>query len=324
MRARRWAATGIGAAGCVLLFLVLRARGPSSPQPALPGEDGGDETTKTTDASAEVHAEDGGNQMTTTTDAGEMIRASNARRISSILAKYDRTRSERFVSLPPDRPIVEMPGMLDGIHELADIPALPDAARVEGESKVWAERFFRTEASPWRRFSRRDHSYHLAVAKTETPDVLLHAYKHGRLDLRVYEAANSMLVSVEDGASDLPSLDAPKQHERIREIAGEILKMEGTRQNYGRLPLPYRWDLQFEGLTFSSDPSVDLDWWRMEGWWRRIDGGIANGKLYFLLYKQRPDTTGRRVVLDEEHWFDGKAWEGQRHRFPPTWTPPKL
>jgi hypothetical protein len=37
------------------------------------------------------------------------------------------------------------------------------------------------------------------------------------------------------------------------------------------------------------------------------DGSIEGGRLYFLGFK-RYAGTGRIVILDAQHWFDGKCW----------------
>lgn len=253
--------------------------------------------------------QDGGRGAMATDDSGA-VRGGVDDELKRIREEMARVRGGAFKVLPPDTVIPETPS-------------------VEQESRMWAERFFRDLASPWRRFSRRDRSIHLAGP--DTPDVLRHEYAvqvgladGGSLPLRlsILETNSKYLVWVE-GADDLLALPLEDARERIRQIADGVLKMEGTGLWLSG-PTPYHWEFQIpdvrEGVTFTSDPTVRL-LRVMPGWWSRIDGGIARGQLYFILHKRIPNTSGPWIWLDERSWFSGKylnAYNRGQFRQPPS------
>ena len=94
-------------------------------------------------------------------------------------------------------------------------------------------------------------------------------------------------------------------------LASRILKMHGTMVGPDLKDAPYEWTFHFpadigEGVRFSTNPESACD--RMWSWAYRVDGGIHEGRLYFLCFKKREMTSGKMVTLDGQHWFDGKCW----------------
>lgn len=65
-----------------------------------------------------------------------------------------------------------------------------------------------------------------------------------------------------------------------------------------------------EGARFSTSRGTNAK--LMWSWADRFDGGIANGRVYFLGFKKHEPANGRLVFLDAQHWFDGRCWEPYR------------
>ena len=121
---------------------------------------------------------------------------------------------------------------------------------------------------------------------------------------------------LKSGADELATMNHRDKLKRIDDIAHRILAMAGTRLGDDYQEHAFLWRFLFpqeirEGTRFSTDPGKDVD-----GMWSfadRVDGGIRNGRLYFLLFKRREPTDGRRIFLSAQHWFDGKCWEPYRN-----------
>jgi hypothetical protein len=205
-----------------------------------------------------------------------------------------------------------------GFKPLANLARLPDGARVEGDSRDWSERFLRPAFDPWRTPSKVDQRGHEATP--DTPDVLRHA-----LEVRIQEAPDKppivfavtvtetvryLRVDVEPRGLDLLALPVDQRATAIAAIAERALPMRGTYfGGMGELK-PYEWAFQYvsldEGARFSTNPGVDE--MRMKSWTERVDGGIEGGHVYFFGFKCHAPSSGRLVLLDPQHWFDGKCW----------------
>ena len=219
------------------------------------------------------HEKDGGQKMAT--EAGpDAPQDASATLMPFVLAIIDRVTAARFTPLPPDAATGDL-GMEDGAYALSALPAIPEAQAIEVDSKKWSGLFFLPAASPWRRFARRDRSYHTASVPDDMPDVLLHEYAVEldlnpdggdlrTLQLKVYETAKYMVVWIEAGADDVLAHGSRRvQQDRGRHPADA----PGARHTYTVGPSPTRGTcnslstLHAQGSHFTSDPSVHTFGW---------------------------------------------------------------
>jgi hypothetical protein len=182
--------------------------------------------------------------------------------------------------------------------ELGDVTVLPDRARVEQYSQEWADRFFTATANPWHADARR--SVHRATP--DTNDMLRHEYAVDGIPLEVIETVALTMVRLPAGPTPAPAA--------VRQIAAQLIRLAGTHVGQRLEPEPYTFvfalpDTLTEGVLFSTAATTNPV--SMYSWAKRLDGGIRDRRLFFLGYKVRESTGGRRMALDGQHWFDGQA-----------------
>jgi hypothetical protein len=199
--------------------------------------------------------------------------------------------------------------------ELTGFDALADGAAVEQDSRRWAARFFRAEASPYREQPAAKHSVHGASA--DCFDLIRHELRVGELGLEITESVRFVLASVR--APNLPPLGANDNAsaQAIADVAEQILVMAGTHHDPFGQPAKYQWILQYEpplrdGSRFTTAPGAEPS--LLQSHAERLDGGIHGGVPFFLGYKARGSGDGQLVFLDGRHWFDGKCWEPYERR----------
>jgi hypothetical protein len=194
-------------------------------------------------------------------------------------------------------------------EDVQDLHSLPDDARVEQNSRDWAARFFSAEANPYNQKPAARRAIHRATA--DTFDVVLHDYHFEDMHLLVYETLNFFVVAIDQSGKAISETDEPDRSRYINQLAYRTLKMQGTMVGPDLKDAPYEWIFHFpasigEGVRFSTNPEVSVR--RMWSWAYRVDGGIHEGRLYFLCFKKPEMTSGKMVTLDGQHWFDGKCW----------------
>jgi hypothetical protein len=216
----------------------------------------------------------------------------------------DRSREALDVWLP----MLERARLGDYVP-LAGFQQLSGGSGVETDSRLWSERFFSSGAGPYAAGVEVKRSVHATTA--DTVDVLRHEYNAGGFELVVHETGEFMMITVERGMGDLLRLTRRDQVIQIEQAAMRILAVRGTFIGQDMEPQAYHWVFQFppsitEGTRFSTDASKDVS--MMWSWANRVDGGIHDGRVYFMAFKRREATDGRRVFIDMRHWFDGKCW----------------
>jgi len=192
--------------------------------------------------------------------------------------------------------------------EVQNFGGIPDGAAVRSNSVKWLGRFLREEAGPYVTGRRVRMSIHRAT--TDTLDALHFQYEFGGKTLEVLETVNFVLVRF-DGQEILSFTENEKQR-AITERSGQILNVIGTYLGSDLNDTEYRWTFQFpfsikEGTRFSTNPKANPE--LMWSWAERLDGGIRNGKLFFLGFKVTEATSGRHFIPNGQHWFDGKCWD---------------
>jgi hypothetical protein len=185
---------------------------------------------------------------------------------------------------------------------------LSDGERVEQDSRQWAGTFFTLVANPFNQSL----PVRLLInpARQDSVDVLRHQYAAAGKTLKVDETANVILITVDEPFFLMKSEE--EKHAAINAAAALLLNVTGTMVANNLADAPYQWTFEFparivEGTHFSTNPLENPS--RMWSWAMRLDGGIHDGRLYFLAFKQREQTSGRLFILDGQHWFDGKCWD---------------
>lgn len=175
---------------------------------------------------------------------------------------------------------------------LPDFDALPP--RVRGDSSMWSERFFTPAASPAAQ-AHAVRGFHRATALT--PDLLRHEYPLGALRLDVVESINFFVVRV-DGTPAILQVPVAERPDRVRAAAAAILRLDADNHHWVfRLPA-----VLSEGSRFDTDEAADPLY--LPSWESRVDGGIHDGRLYFVCYKKFFE---RASFRDGDRWFDGNA-----------------
>jgi hypothetical protein len=194
-------------------------------------------------------------------------------------------------------------------EDISDLSTLPDGQAVRLDSERWADTFFTAAANPHRQKMSRM-SVHRATK--ETLDIIRHEYSTGSTPLVVRETVNMILITVARPFPDLAARGEAEKRAAISGTAAAVLMMRGTYIAQNLEDAPYTWNFRFpallkEGVRFSTDPAQDLH--RIWSWAGRLDGGIdLEGRLYFIAYKMREATSGRVMIPDGQHWFDGQCW----------------
>ncbi|HEV3191563.1 MAG TPA: hypothetical protein VGY54_13735 [Polyangiaceae bacterium] len=264
-----------------------------------------------------VPGDAGSREALRTSDAGE-VDATNVAQVNCTMVKRQ---------IPVQDPSAEQLALWQKAFDemkaqswkpLPSVKTLPDGARVELESRRWSARFLRPSFDPWRTTASVERRAHEATA--DTPDALQSRFvvRDGvRADrplrdyvVSVVETTYFLRVDVVQEGLDLrPPSSEGERSAAIADLAERVLPMRGTFEGGMGQPVPYGWSFQYESLNdgarFSTSPSTNVVW--MKQWTDRVDGGIDGGRVFFTGYKKW--VSGRIVVLDAAHWFDGKCWE---------------
>lgn len=156
---------------------------------------------------------------------------------------------------------------------IGEVAALPHS--VYADSYRWSNAFLRPEIHPYLETLRVKRSVHLATE--DTLDLLRHEYETG------LEIVESRMFSVM----------------RVRHRGDLRMEIVRAATSVLKLPADFRYpEVLEEGATFSTNPTqhpMVLDWPE------RMDGGIRNGRLWFLCYKRSQGVLGYR---DPKAWFD--------------------
>jgi hypothetical protein len=192
-----------------------------------------------------------------------------------------------------------------GFSGLEDLAALPPAPRAD--SPFWSRTLLAPGMGPHEPAVRARRAVHPATEST--PDLLLHEYEAAGLPLRVIEGRSFVLVEVGRAGLDVLALPAEEREAAIRGAAARLIAGGGELS----FRLPERAE---EGAFFSTNPETEAH--AIGTWQERVDGGIRDGALFFLIPKKLPFLVG---FLDGRQWFaEGRipgtrpGWTGRRRR----------
>lgn len=209
----------------------------------------------------------------------------------------------------------------NGFVKLTSFDALEDGLRVEANSRRWAERFFRYEASPYREGVAVLRFVHHGTSRTY--DLLRHVYTYKNVAVEVTESVQVVLIRlhpVDDGEILRENDEASAGS--IAGLTRRILALSGRYVDQFGQTHTYQWAFRYkpplgEGSCFTTNPDVLPVPGLLRSWAERVDGGIAKGKLFFLGYKNHLSGDGRLIFLSGRHWFDGRCWEPYvKRRYP--------
>lgn len=209
-----------------------------------------------------------------------------------------------------------------GFVPLTSFEVIADHDHVKADSEKWMGRFLAPEASPYREGARVKRFIHRASAKTL--DILRHQLTFEADDgpdrpkvevaLRVFESIDTVWVVVDrvKGKSVL-GVAADERPAVLSWMADRVLRRTGMYDRGFMEPLKveYAWTFLYtsleEGSWFSTDASQDAQ--EMDLWALRVDGGIRNGRAFFMGFK-KPQLSHGQVwfSVSAKHWFDGKGW----------------
>jgi hypothetical protein len=205
---------------------------------------------------------------------------------------------------------------------LPTFDALGDGAGVKSDSETWAGRLLTDAASPYRAGgqARLDVRREMHAADGTLPDLLRHQYaatfrEHADqpefvVDLTVTETVAWLRIDVRPRGVDLATADDAERVRAVAWLAAHVLRLRGVHRGRDDSDTPHAWVFSYERMDanarFSTAPNQDL--FTMWSWADRVDGGFAEGQLYFLGFKHHEPAGGRRIRLDQNHWFDGKCW----------------
>lgn len=175
-----------------------------------------------------------------------------------------------------------------------DWDAIPDAERVRRDSEAWCGRFLRPAFDPYRQSGQVRRS--ASPAKPDTYDVLRHEYTVQGMRVEVLETVQFTVLRFENRT--LLQLPEEEKRRTISRVATAILYLPGE----FRFPPDTA-----EGALFSTHPEANPI--TLRAWTDRVDGGIRQGRLFFVCYKRIEPTDGKPIFLNGQHWFDGKCWE---------------
>lgn len=200
-----------------------------------------------------------------------------------------------------------------GFVPLLRLRELADGASVENESRLWAGRFLSPLASPYSKGTKVVRSTHAATS--DTFDVLRHEYRALGKSLVLRETASFAALEIAGAGDDTLKLKPRDRPESIHQLVDLLLASTGTHIGRDMQEERYHWRFLFpeeivDGCTFTTNPDANVTW--LWSWAERADGSIRNGRVHFILHKQREATDGRIVVLNMRHWFDGKCWDPYR------------
>ena len=193
-----------------------------------------------------------------------------------------------------------MPGFDNVAVWIESIDEVPDTAYrevglagldadVRAGSQLWCDDHLTPDASPYVN-GRKVRTLAHGSTETETSvtiDLVRHQYEIGDLPVEVVEGRNFTLIR----------LTAPKV------LQGTAAARGAEIHRLARLLLSQPWTFQLPpaievGARFSSAPDRNQD--SMGSWKDRGDGGIRNGKLWFLCFRRIPDIMG---YWNDCQWF---------------------
>lgn len=161
------------------------------------------------------------------------------------------------------------------------------------ESTVWAERYFRPDASPFCPANSARHSVHLATP--ETFDLLRHEYRFQAFDLVATDTMSFTCVRVQWPGVDL--LRLTDWQPVLRLLALNLFRAEP-----GGLAWAFECpDALVEGGAVSTNPAADI--YFLPHWSARADAVIHQASLYLFCYKKEGES--QTLPLPGE-WFPEK------------------
>lgn len=174
-------------------------------------------------------------------------------------------------------------------RRVADCADLPPEVRAD--SYYWCDEIFSPGANPHDAEGVRRS---VQLATRSMPDLLRHEYAAQGLRLTVTEGRHFLLVQVDPRSLDVLALPQAQRSRAIHRVAEALFRAPGGRAL--SFAAPRQID---EGTRFSTD--ADAEPLLLSAWNQRVEGGIRDGRLYFLCYKK----TARRVgFAGDERWFD--------------------
>lgn len=198
-----------------------------------------------------------------------------------------------------------------GFESFSGYDSLDDGDAVELDSRMWAQRFLRPDASPYQEGTEvRRYIHH---ATTETDDLIWHGFVvDNSIEVTVIESAESYLIRLKPTQGTVLGRHDTESESLVEGLAESVVALTGTYDDAFGQQVSYRWTFVYdppmrEGSLFTSGP--DSDPFVLTSWTERLDGGIKDDVLYFHGYKVHGAGDGRNVSLSGKHWFDGKCWE---------------
>lgn len=159
-------------------------------------------------------------------------------------------------------------------------------------------------------------------ATPDTCDLLRHVYTFENITMEVTENVAFVLIRLRPLAGKILKGNAEASAGSIAGLARRILNFSGQYMDASGQSHAYQ-------LTFKYKPPLEEGSWFttnhdalpvpgvLRSYVERVDGGLANGRLFFLGYKTQLSGDGRLIFLSDRHWFDGKCWEPYgRRRYP--------
>jgi hypothetical protein len=251
--------------------------------------------------------------------------ANEANETNAGQARGDRPLMRQASSLPDDPSATEIAAWWTALAEaqrlgfepFAGWEALPDGESVRREATTFAARVLSPAFDPWKTGGAVSHTVHRATDRT--PDILRHrfAVRTAGAEARVVVTETALYLRVDVEDRSLSSLLSPPERAMaVGRVASAALQTSGTRiAREDRLPHPY--ELVFlhdapivEGSVFSTARQLSLR--KMWSWPERVDGGVQDGRVYFVAFRKLERSGQWDVALDPKHWFDGKCWEPYR------------
>jgi hypothetical protein len=184
---------------------------------------------------------------------------------------------------------------------------------VRAESMGWAEAALKPDANP--HLAPMGSNLSRCEAGPRTVDTLRYRYTVDGVALDLTENTYSMMVRVACPVAELIGGGDEATIARISSIASRLLKTHGQYVNVVGQRVPYILRFQYApplaiGSVFSTGPD---GWTGVGNWPERLDGGLDERGLYFMIYKAQG---GESVLpLDAKHWF---AAENKVRAAPPT------
>jgi hypothetical protein len=173
----------------------------------------------------------------------------------------------------------------DGWQAIADVAELPE--QVRADSQYWCDQVFSPAANPHDVPGAR-RAVHRATV--DTPDLVRHEYRSGRLDLSVIEGRNFFLVSLDRKGLDVLRRPVEARPAAVKRLAAAIFRVT---PEFGACE-PLR-----NGARICTDEAADP--MCIPSWSHRVECGVGGGSLWFLCYKRVSQRTG---FANPRQWLD--------------------